>query len=98
VARPTEIPFSLEQKNVVLIDDVFYTGRTVRAGMEALMEHGRPGNIELLVLIDRRFSREIPIMPNYIGKSVDSYDNQKVLVSWNPDGTENAVYLLTDKQ
>jgi pyrimidine operon attenuation protein/uracil phosphoribosyltransferase len=96
VAQPTEIPFSLENKNVILVDDVLYTGRTIRAGISGLMEYGRPNSIELLVLIDRRYSRELPVEPKYIGKSVDSYDNQKVRVNWKKDGAEDKVLLLTD--
>jgi pyrimidine operon attenuation protein/uracil phosphoribosyltransferase len=96
IASPTHIPFSLENKRVVLIDDVLYTGRTIRAGMEGMLEYGRPKSVELMVLIDRRFSRELPIEPNYTGKSVDSYDNQKVKVSWKSDGTEDKVMLLTE--
>jgi pyrimidine operon attenuation protein / uracil phosphoribosyltransferase len=96
IASPTEIPFSLEGKDVVLIDDVLYTGRTIRAGMEGLLEYGRPRKIELMVLVDRRFSRELPIEARYIGKSVDSYDNQKVKVSWAQDGGKDQVILITD--
>ncbi len=96
VAKPTEIPFSLENKNVILVDDVLYTGRTIRAGISGLMEYGRPKSIELLVLIDRRYSRELPVEPKYVGKSVDSYDNQKVRVNWKRDGAEDKVLLLTD--
>lgn len=96
VASPTEIPFDLENKTVVLIDDVLYTGRTIRAGIEGLMEYGRPKSIELLVLIDRRFSRELPIEPKYIGRSIDSYDNQQVKVMWRKESGEDKVLLLTD--
>jgi pyrimidine operon attenuation protein/uracil phosphoribosyltransferase len=64
--------------------------------MEGMLEYGRPKSLELMVLIDRRFSRELPIEPNYTGKSVDSYDNQKVKVSWKSDGTEDKVMLLTE--
>lgn len=96
VAKPTEIPFSLENKNVILIDDVLYTGRTIRAGVSGLMEYGRPCSVELLVLVDRRYSRELPVEPKYIGKSVDSYDNQKVRVMWKKDGAEDKVLLLTE--
>ena len=96
LASPTEIPFSLEGLDVVLIDDVLYTGRTIRAGMEGLMEYGRPKKIELMVLVDRRFSRELPIEASYIGKSVDSYDNQKVKVSWAQEGGKDQVILITE--
>jgi pyrimidine operon attenuation protein/uracil phosphoribosyltransferase len=96
----TDIQFSLENKHVVLIDDVLFSGRTIRAGLEGLLEFGRPQKVELLTLIDRRFTRELPIEPNYIGKSIDSYDNQKVKVMWKKDGGEDKVLLLTesDKQ
>lgn len=96
VASPTEIPFDLEGKRVVLIDDVLYTGRTIRAGIEGMMEYGRPKSVELLVLIDRRFSRELPIEPKYIGLSIDSYDKQKVKVMWKKESGEDKVLLLTD--
>ena len=96
IARPTDIPFNLENKNVIFIDDVLYTGRTIRAGLEGMMEYGRPKSVELLVLIDRRFTRELPIEPKYVGQSVDSYDNQKVLVMWKKDGAEDKVLLLTE--
>lgn len=96
LARPTEIPFSLEGLNVIFVDDVLFTGRTIRAGLEGMMEYGRPASVELLVLVDRRFTRELPIEPKYIGKSVDSYDNQKVRVMWKKDGGEDKVLLLTE--
>jgi len=96
IARPTEIPFNLQNQKVVLIDDVLYTGRTIRAGLEGMLEYGRPDSVELMVLIDRRFSRELPIEPKYIGKSVDSYDNQEVRVMWKKDGGEDKVILVSD--
>jgi len=96
IARPTEIPFNLEGQKVILIDDVLYTGRTIRAGLEGMLEYGRPSSVELMVLIDRRFSRELPIEPKYIGKSVDSYDNQEVRVMWKKDGGEDKVILVSD--
>lgn len=96
VAHPTEIPFSIEGKDIILIDDVLYTGRTIRAGIECLLEYGRPRSVELLVLIDRRYTRELPVEPRYIGKSIDSYDNQKVKVSWASNGSEDKVLLLTE--
>lgn len=83
IANQTDIPFSIEGKNVVLIDDVLYTGRTIRAALDALLDFGRPGKVELCVLIDRRFSRQFPIQPDYVGKSIDSIVSQKVKVEWN---------------
>lgn len=82
-ANQTDIPFSIEGKKVVLIDDVLYTGRTIRAALDALLDFGRPGKVELCVLIDRRFSRQLPIQPDYIGKAIDSIISQKVKVEWD---------------
>jgi len=81
-ANKTDINFSIEGKNVVLIDDVLWTGRTIRAAMDALLDFGRPSKVELCVLIDRRFSREYPIQPDYVGRSIDTFANQKVLVNF----------------
>ena len=81
-ANHTDIPFSIEGKRVVLIDDVLYTGRTIRAALDALLAFGRPEKVELCVLIDRRFSRQLPIQPDYVGKSIDSIISQKVKVEW----------------
>ena len=83
VANQTDITFSIEGKKVVLIDDVLYTGRTIRAALDALLDFGRPEKVELCVLIDRRFSRQFPIQPDYVGKSIDSIVTQKVKVEWN---------------
>jgi len=83
IANQTDIPFSIEGKKVVLIDDVLYTGRTIRAALDALLDFGRPEKVELCVLIDRRFSRQFPIQPDYVGKSIDSILSQKVKVEWS---------------
>lgn len=79
----TNLDFSIENKNVILIDDVLFTGRTVRAAMDALLAFGRPKSIELMVLIDRRFSRNLPIQADYIGKTVDTLSTERVEVMWN---------------
>lgn len=79
----TDISFSLEDKNVVLIDDVLYTGRTIRAALDALLAFGRPRKVELCVLINRRLSRQLPIQPDYCGKAIDSIISQKVKVEWD---------------
>jgi pyrimidine operon attenuation protein/uracil phosphoribosyltransferase len=93
VANQTDILFSIEGKKVVLIDDVLYTGRTIRAALDALLDFGRPEKVELCVLIDRRFSRQFPIQPDYVGKSIDSIVSQKVKVFWNKkDGKEEVVF------
>jgi pyrimidine operon attenuation protein/uracil phosphoribosyltransferase len=90
----TAIPFSVENKTVILVDDVLYTGRTIRAAMDALLAFGRPSKVELCVLIDRRFSREFPIQADYAGKSIDTIITQKVKVLWKErDGKEGVVLL-----
>lgn len=94
IANQTDIPFSIEGKKVVLIDDVLYTGRTIRAALDALLDFGRPEKVELCVLIDRRFSRQFPIQPDYVGKSIDSIISQKVKVYWKEkDGKEEVAIL-----
>ena len=90
----TDVPFSIENKIVVLIDDVLYTGRTIRAALNALIDFGRPDKVELCVLIDRRYSRQLPIQADYIGRSIDSIISQKVKVFWEEkDGKEEVVLL-----
>jgi pyrimidine operon attenuation protein/uracil phosphoribosyltransferase len=81
----TNISFSIENKNVVLIDDVLYTGRTIRAALDALLAFGRPKKVELCVLINRRYSRQLPIQPDYCGKAIDSLVSQKVKVEWDKE-------------
>ena len=85
IANKTDIPFSVEGKQVILIDDVLYTGRTIRAAMDALLDFGRPKKVELCVLVDRRFNRELPIQPDYCGKAIDSIISQKVKVEWDKE-------------
>ena len=94
VANQTDINFLVEGKNVIFIDDVLYTGRSIRAGMDAINSFGRPQQIELLVLIDSRFSRELPIEPNYVGKTVDAIDTEKVLVEWSDTNNKNDLVRL----
>jgi pyrimidine operon attenuation protein/uracil phosphoribosyltransferase len=94
VANKTDILFSIEGKKVVLIDDVLYTGRTIRAALDALMDFGRPQKVELMVLIDRRYSRELPIQPDYTGKSIDSIVTQKVKVLWQEKDGKDEVILI----
>ena len=94
IPNHTEIPFSIENKNVVLIDDVLYTGRTIRAAMDALMAFGRPAKVELCILIDRRFSRQLPIQPDYVGRAIDSIVSQKVKVYWKERDNRKEVVLL----
>ena len=94
VPSHTNILFSLEGKNVILIDDVLYTGRTIRAALDAIMDMGRPEKVELCVLIDRRFSRQLPIQPDYVGKSIDSIISQKVKVYWKKKDDREEVVLV----
>jgi pyrimidine operon attenuation protein/uracil phosphoribosyltransferase len=79
VIRKTEIPFSIDDKRVVLVDDVLYTGRTIRAALDALIEFGRPKAIQLVVLVDRGH-RELPIKADYVGKNVPTAPNESVQV------------------
>jgi len=82
-ANATSIPFSIEGKHVILIDDVLYTGRTIRAALDAIQDFGRPQKVELCVLVNRRFNRELPIQPDYCGKAIDTVSSQKVKVEWD---------------
>ena len=93
IANQTDILFSIEGKNVILVDDVLYTGRTIRAALDALLGFGRPEKVELCVLIDRRFSRQLPIQPDYVGKSIDSIISQKVKVFWKKKDNREEVVL-----
>ena len=94
VPNQTDIKFSIEDKNVVLIDDVLYTGRTIRAALDALMDFGRPAKVELMVLIDRRYSRQLPIQPDYTGKSIDSIITQRVKVLWKEKDEKDEVVIF----
>lgn len=93
-ASNTNIDFLIEGKNVVLIDDVLYTGRSIRAALTAIQSFGRPQEIELLTLIDRRFSRHLPIQPNYRGRQVDAINDEKVKVMWEENEGKDVVYLV----
>ncbi|WP_438965245.1 bifunctional pyr operon transcriptional regulator/uracil phosphoribosyltransferase PyrR [Flavobacterium sp.] len=92
-ANRTEIDFIVEDKKIVFIDDVLYTGRSIRSALTAIQSFGRPSEIELLTLIDRRFSRHLPIQPDYRGRQVDAINNEKVIVKWQENDGEDAVYL-----
>lgn len=89
VPSSTDVPFLLENKRVILIDDVISTARMVRAAMDAMVSFGRPAAVELCVLIDRVYNRDLPIQPNYIGTKVNTLASQKVLVEWREQGHEN---------
>lgn len=94
-ANKTNINFIVENKKVIFIDDVLFTGRSINSALTAIQSFGRPSEVELLVLIDRRFSRNLPIQPDYRGRQVDAINNEKVKVSWIENEGEDAVYLVT---
>ncbi len=94
LANTTDIPFTIENKQVVIIDDVLWTGRTIRAALDALLAFGRPAKTELCVLIDRRFTRQVPIQPDYVGRTLDTFDDQKVLVHWKETHGRDEVLLV----
>ena len=95
-ANQTKIDFLVEDKNVVFIDDVLYTGRSVRAALDAIHSFGRPRKIELMVLIDRRFSRDLPIQPNYTGSRVDAISSEKVVVNWKEKVGQDSINITND--
>ena len=95
-ANTTKIDFIIEDRKVVFIDDVLYTGRSIRAALTAVQSFGRPSEIELLTLIDRHFSRHLPIQPDYKGRQVDAINNEKVKVNWIENEGEDAVYLINN--
>lgn len=94
IANKTDISFNIENKRVILVDDVLYKGRTIRAALDALLDFGRPSKVELCVLIDRRFSREFPIQPDFVGKSIDTILSQTVKVHWQETDGQDYVELL----
>jgi pyrimidine operon attenuation protein / uracil phosphoribosyltransferase len=94
-ANETRIPFIIEGKNVVLVDDVLFTGRTIRAALDAMIAFGRPAKVELLVLIDRKYNRELPINADYVGKAVNTLSTQRVLVELEAQGQkQNKIWLI----
>lgn len=95
-ANKTNINFVVEDKKAVFIDDVLYTGRSIRSALTAMQSFGRPSEIELLTLIDRRFSRHLPIQPDYRGRQVDAINNEKVKVCWKENEGEDVVYLVSN--
>ena len=94
-ASESRVPFIIEGKKVILVDDVLFTGRTIRAAMDALISFGRPAKVELLVLIDRKYNRELPIEADYVGKIVQTLASQKVLVELEAQGhKQNKIWLI----
>jgi pyrimidine operon attenuation protein/uracil phosphoribosyltransferase len=97
IPKATNIRFSTANKSVVLIDDVLFSGRTIRSAMDALLDFGRPAKVELLVLVDRRFTRQLPIQPDYVGKTIDSLTSERVKVDWiHLDGADR-IWILPEK-
>ena len=94
VPEVMDMNLSLEGKNVVLIDDVLFTGRSIRSAIDALMAFGRPKSVELLTLIDRRFSRDLPIQPNYVGRTVDAIDSERVIVEWKEVNVKDRILMV----
>lgn len=95
-ASETRITFVIEGKKVVLVDDVLFTGRTVRAALDAMIAFGRPAKVELLVLIDRKYTRDLPVAADYVGKAVNTLPTERVLVELEAQGHEhNRIWLIT---
>ena len=96
-AHENDMPFLVEDRRVILVDDVLYTGRSIQAALSALTHYGRPREVSLVTLIDRRFNRHLPIQANYVGLRVDALDEAYVKVEWNPDGSPHQVLLFAQK-
>lgn len=95
-ANSTKIDFLVEGQRVVFIDDVLFTGRSIRSALTAIQSFGRPKEIELLTLIERRFSRHLPIQPDYNGREVDAINAERVKVNWIENAGEDCVYLINN--
>src|ERR1700744_2392547 len=98
VPNQTKIDFIIEGKKVIMMDDVLWTGRTIRAALDAMLDFGRPAKVELLVLVDRRYSRHLPVSADYVGIEVDSIASQKVVVSWKETDGEDKVVLISESK
>jgi pyrimidine operon attenuation protein/uracil phosphoribosyltransferase len=96
IPNQTKIDFVIEDKKVIMMDDVLWTGRTIRAAMDAMQAFGRPQKVELLVLVDRRYSRHIPVSADYVGIEVDSIASQRVVVSWTETDVEDKIVLVSE--
>ncbi|MCS5491836.1 bifunctional pyr operon transcriptional regulator/uracil phosphoribosyltransferase PyrR [Algoriphagus limi] len=97
-ANETKIDFLVEGKKVILVDDVLYKGRSVRAAMDAMIAFGRPQKVELMVLVDRKLTRDYPIMPDYFGIRVNTIDTQYVVVEWASQGQPEDAVWITEKE
>ncbi|MEQ8583585.1 MAG: bifunctional pyr operon transcriptional regulator/uracil phosphoribosyltransferase PyrR [Marinoscillum sp.] len=94
----TKVPFIIEDKKVILIDDVLFTGRSVRAALDAMTMFGRPAKVELLVLIDRMYTRHIPVEANYVGRRVNTMTSQRVLVELEEQGKKDNIWLINETE
>lgn len=97
-ANTNDMPFIVEHQKVILVDDVLYTGRSVQAAMTALNHYGRPHSVKLLVLVDRRFNRQVPVRPDFLGLSVDSLDDAYVKVEWAETEGVDRILMFSDKK
>ncbi len=95
VPQATDIPFDIKDKVMVLVDDVIFTGRTIRAALNSVMDYGRPRRIQLAVLVDRGH-RELPIRADYVGKNLPTSSREKVEVMLTEDGVEEKVVILAE--
>lgn len=96
IPNEINIDFTIEGKRIILVDDVLYTGRSIRAALDAINDYGRPSSIELVTLINRKFKREVPIHPDYIGEHIDSRNDDYVKVEWNDENCQ--VWIITDNE
>jgi pyrimidine operon attenuation protein/uracil phosphoribosyltransferase len=96
ILRDTDIPFPIDDKKVVLCDDVLFTGRTIRAAIDALVDFGRPAQVQLAVLIDRGH-RELPFRPDYVGKNIPTSKNMRIKVQMTEEDQEDQVIVIDDK-
>jgi len=92
--KKTEIPFPVEDKKVILVDDVIYTGRTIRAAIDEIMDYGRPSSIQLVALVDRGL-RELPIQPDYVGSKLDTLSSEEVNVRLREADGKDEVIIVT---
>lgn len=95
IPNAMNINFDVEEKDIVFIDDVLYTGRSIRAALDAINDFGRPASVELVTLINRKYKREVPIQPDYIGDQIDSRTDDYVKVEWKENKCK--VWIITDK-
>lgn len=95
-ASETDIEFTVENKRVILIDDVLYSGRTIRSALDAILDFGRPSEVELLVLVDRRMHRNLPIEANYVGRKIDSIITERVKVEWKETDSKDKIWIINE--